>query len=120
MADEPASIIRKCWPKGRITFRGDGHYARPEAMAWCEEKSVDYVFGLAGAKPLARKVAEAADMIRTERASSGKLELRAATRAPIEASLLGLDICFVVRNIAPSSAEWIYDSPIARADRWRT
>ena len=60
--------IRKRWKKTRITFRGDGHYARPEAMAWCEENGVDYIFGLPGAKPLARKVDEAADAIRTERA----------------------------------------------------
>ena len=44
--------IRTRWPKTRITFRGDGHYARPEAMTWCEENDVDYVFGLPGAKPL--------------------------------------------------------------------
>jgi hypothetical protein len=28
--------IRKNWPKTSILFRGDGHYARPEGMAWCE------------------------------------------------------------------------------------
>ena len=60
--------IRRRWPKTRITFRGDGHYARPEAMAWCEQNGVDYVFGLPGTKPLARKVDEAADAVRTERA----------------------------------------------------
>ena len=60
--------IRTRWKKTRILFRGDGHYARPEAMAWCEENNVDYVFGLAGSKPLARKVEETADAVRTERA----------------------------------------------------
>ena len=68
--------IRKRWKKTRITFRGDGHYARPEAMAWCEENGVDYIFGLPGAKPLARKVDEAADAIRTERAAGGKAVVR--------------------------------------------
>ena len=112
--------IRKRWPDTRITFRGDSHYARPEAMAWCEENGVDYVFGLPGAKPLARKVDEAADAIRTERALSGKAVVRgyAETRhrakswdrdrravARIEATTLGLDIRFVVTNIARSSAE---------------
>jgi hypothetical protein len=33
--------IRSRWTKTRILFRGDGHYARPEAMAWCEENNVD-------------------------------------------------------------------------------
>jgi hypothetical protein len=40
--------IRRHWPKTRICWRGDSHYARPEAMVWCEENGVDYVFGLAG------------------------------------------------------------------------
>ena len=64
--------IRKRWSKTRILFRGDGHYARPEAMAWCETNGVDYVFGLSGTKPLSRKVDEAADAIRTERALDDK------------------------------------------------
>jgi len=48
--------IRRRWPDTHITFRGDGHYACPEAMTWCEQNGIDYVFGLAGTKPLARKV----------------------------------------------------------------
>ena len=46
----PRAAYRKRWPKTRITFRGDGHYARPEAMAWCEENGIDYIFGLPGSK----------------------------------------------------------------------
>src|SRR5664279_3966196 len=42
--------IRKRWTTTRITFRGDGHYARPEAMAWCENNGIDYIFGLSGTK----------------------------------------------------------------------
>src|SRR4051812_48595936 len=44
--------IRTRWHKTRITFRGDGHYARPEAMNWCENNGIDYIFGLSGTKPL--------------------------------------------------------------------
>jgi hypothetical protein len=40
--------IRTRWHKTRITFRGDGHYARPEAMTWCENNGIDYIFGLPG------------------------------------------------------------------------
>ena len=40
--------IRRHWPRTRLTFRGDSHYGRTEAMAWCEENGVDYIFGLAG------------------------------------------------------------------------
>jgi hypothetical protein len=32
--------IRTRWHNTRITFRGDGHYARPEAMTWCDLRSV--------------------------------------------------------------------------------
>ena len=40
--------IRRHWPRTRLTFRGDSHYGRTEAMAWCEANGVDYIFGLAG------------------------------------------------------------------------
>lgn len=40
--------LRRHWPRTRIVFRGDGHYGRPEAMAWCEDNGVDYIFGLSG------------------------------------------------------------------------
>src|ERR1700712_1976019 len=39
-------LIRRHWPATRLTIRGDGHYGRPEVMAWCEEHGIDYVFGL--------------------------------------------------------------------------
>ena len=40
--------IRTYWPDTRIILRGDGHYARPEVMAWCEAQGVNYIFGLPG------------------------------------------------------------------------
>jgi hypothetical protein len=117
--------IRKCWPKTRITFRGDGHYARPEAMTWCEKHGVDYVFGLPGTKPLSKKVDDKADEVRVQRALENRDIVRgyAETRhragswtcerravARIEATTLGLDIRFVVTNLEYGSPEWIYDS----------
>jgi len=117
--------IRHRWTKTRITFRGDGHYARPEAMDWCEKNGVDYVFGLPGSKPLSRKVDDVADAVRTERAVSDKPVVRdyAETRhkagswnrvrravARIEATTLGLDIRFVVTTLEHGSPEWIYES----------
>jgi len=33
--------LRRHWPRTRITFRGDSHYARREAMDWCEANGVD-------------------------------------------------------------------------------
>ena len=38
--------IRTHWPTTRITIRGDGHYGRPEVMAFCEANGIDYIFGL--------------------------------------------------------------------------
>ena len=117
--------IRTRWHKTRITFRGDGHYARPEAMTWCENNGIDYIFGLSGTKPLARKVDEVADDIRTRRAIENLPVLRGYTEtrhkakswdrerrtvARIEATTLGLDIRFVVTSLDVGSAEWIYDS----------
>ena len=74
---------------------------------------------------MSKKVDETADAVRTERAVGDKDVVRgyAETRhrakswgrerravARIEATTLGLDIRFVVTNIAHGSAEWIYDS----------
>jgi hypothetical protein len=117
--------IRTRWPATRVLFRGDGHYARPEAMTWCEDNDVDYVFGLPGTKPLSKKVDETADSIRTERAIADKDVVRgfAETRhragswhrerravARIEATRLGLDIRFIVTNLDCGSPEWLYES----------
>jgi len=32
--------IKRHWPATRITWRGDSHYGRVEAMAWCEENEL--------------------------------------------------------------------------------
>ena len=34
--------IRTRWPLTRITIRGDSHYARPEAMDFCEQNGLSY------------------------------------------------------------------------------
>src|SRR6266446_9274302 len=39
--------IRKRWSKVRILLRADSGVARDPLMAWCENKGVDYLFGLA-------------------------------------------------------------------------
>ncbi len=48
--------IRARWPAVEILVRGDSHYGRREAMAWCERNRVGYIFGLAGNKVLLRQV----------------------------------------------------------------
>ena len=37
LAETLVRRIRRHWPNTRIVFRGDSHYGRREAMAWCEE-----------------------------------------------------------------------------------
>ena len=61
--------IRARWPRVDILVRGDSHYARPEAMTWCERNRVGYVFGLAGNQVLLARVADLA-----EDAARGRVE----------------------------------------------
>jgi hypothetical protein len=116
--------IRARWPTTRILVRGDGHYGRAPVMAWCEDNGIDYIFGLSGNTVLQRLVDEAADDIRTRRALEHKPVLRGYTEtcykakswkverrvcARIEATVLGLDIRFVVTNLDKGSPEHLYD-----------
>jgi hypothetical protein len=39
--------IRVAWPEVKIILRGDSGFCRNELMSWCENNSVDFVFGLA-------------------------------------------------------------------------
>jgi hypothetical protein len=56
--------IRSHWPATRLTIRGDGHYGRPEVMAWCEANDVGFIFGLPGNAVLSRLVEITADDVR--------------------------------------------------------
>lgn len=71
--------ILKIWKRARIVWRGDGHYARPEAMDWCEDNDVGYVFGLPGNKVLEREVAEISDHLRFWHAWSAEPKMRCYT-----------------------------------------
>jgi len=123
--------IRKHWPNTRITIRGDAHYGRPEVVKWCDENSINYIFGLPGNVVLDRLVEAAADDIRVRRAEDQLALLRgfAETQyaanswdkkrrvvARIEASASheddmlrrGLDIRYVVTSIEDGDGEHIY------------
>src|SRR5271169_2556761 len=39
--------IREAWPATKIILRGDSGFCRNQLMSWCENNSVDFVFGLA-------------------------------------------------------------------------
>jgi hypothetical protein len=119
--------IRLRWPQTRITLRGDGHYARPEVMAWCETHGIDYIFGLPGnsvlkADPVIAATAGACAAIRAERsllAHRTHCETTYAAKswdrtkrrviARIEATTLGLDIRTIVTSIQGSTPERLYE-----------
>lgn len=116
--------IRAHWPRVEIIVRGDSHYGRPEAMAWCERNRVGYIFGLAGNKVLLGRVTDLAEQAAMERIdrqaekvrrfgefqytakSWKKIERRVIAR--IEASALGADSRFIVTNL-PGSPKTLYE-----------
>jgi hypothetical protein len=117
--------IRQHWPNTRLTIRGDGHYGRPEVMAWCEANAVTYILGLPGNTVLSGLVEPVADETRVQRAinqaeavrryteirygaKSWRCERRVAAR--IEATPKGLDVRYVVTNLRSGTAEWLYDT----------
>jgi hypothetical protein len=117
--------IRQHWPHTRLTIRGDGHYGRPEVMAWCEANAVTYILGLSGNTVLSGLVEPVADETRVRRAldqaaavrrytevrygaKSWRCERRVAAR--IEATAKGLDIRYVVTSLRSGTAEWLYDT----------
>src|SRR5665811_537063 len=122
--------IRMHWPKTRIIIRGDSHYGRREAMDWCEQNGVRYIFGLGPNKILAEQVFAKLDECCVRRAESkpdakGKREnLRDYTEtsygakswsrprrviARIEVTHKGADVRYVVTNLPYVDAEWLYD-----------
>jgi hypothetical protein len=116
--------IRARWPKVEILVRGDSHYARPEAMTWCERNRVAYVFGLAGNRILATRVTDLAEEAAMGRIQSGTekarrfAEFRYAAKswhaqrkviARVEASAFGSDSRFIVTNLA-GAPRWLYES----------
>ena len=60
--------IRQHWPDTRITIRGDSHYGRREAMDWCEQNGVRYIFGLSTNAVLADQVFAKTDAVCVRRA----------------------------------------------------
>jgi hypothetical protein len=115
--------IRARWPAVEIIVRGDSHYGRPEAMAWCERQRIGYIFGLAVNPVLLRQVSPLA-----EDAALGRLageaekvrrygEFRYAAKswnvercvvARVEAGPQGADSRFIVTNL-PGLPKTLYE-----------
>ena len=77
--------IRVRWPDTRIILRADSGFCRDELMGWCEENSVEYVFGLARNARLVRAIgaplrAAAAESRHTQQPARRFKELVYATR----------------------------------------
>jgi hypothetical protein len=111
--------IRRHWPKTRLCWRGDSHYARPEAMEWCEANGVDYIFGLAGNDVLHATVQPISDDLCVRRAEGGEEKRRTWTAfdyaakswtkqrhvvARLEATARGFDARYVVTTLKGSAA----------------
>ena len=106
--------IRRRWPRTRLTFRGDSHYRRREAMDWCEDNGVDYIFGLAGNAALHALAYQTADDLKVRRAEAGVDRMRGfasfdyAARswrrerrvvARLEATTRGFDARYIVTSL---------------------
>ena len=117
--------IRLHWPNTVVTVRGDSHYGRWEAMEWCEQNGVQYVFALERNTALASLMQANMDAVEMRWASSGAdvardyaetlhaagaWSLRRRVVARIEATYRGLDTRYVVTNIGHCGAQWLYDS----------
>jgi hypothetical protein len=117
--------IRMHWPQTQITFRGDSHYGRKEAMEWCEQNGVRYIFGLAPNKVLAEQIFPRLDECCVRRAIGQLDKVRDFTTtryaakswsrlrrvvARIEATRRGADVRYVVTNIKRGSAKHLYEN----------
>ena len=115
--------IRRRFPRVDIIIRGDSHYARPEAMDWCERNRVAYIFGLAGNSVLRERVAAIAESTAVIRTEGGREKIRqfpefhyvagswkAARKiiARVEASARGGDSRFIVTNLK-GMPRWLYE-----------
>ena len=118
------NAIRARWPRVEILVRGDSHYARHEAMTWCERNRIGYVFGLAGNQVLLTRVADLVEDAAVSRvqgeaekvrrfgefayaAKTWSVERRVIAR--VEASPQGSDTRFIVTNLQ-GAPRWLYES----------
>ena len=94
-------------------------------MDWCEKNRIHYIFGLSTNTVLAAQVFSKSDDVCVRRAIANLDVVRDYTEtsygakswshprrvvARIEATRKGLDIRYIVTNIAYGTAEWIYDT----------
>jgi hypothetical protein len=118
------AAIRRRWPRVDILVRGDSHYARHEAMSWCERNRVAYILGLAGNKVLLARVAGLAEDAAVSRIEGEATKVRRLSEfiyaakswttqrrviARVEASDRGTDTRFIVTNLT-GTPQWLYET----------
>jgi len=64
--------LRQKWPEVKIVLRADSGFCREELMSWCEQNHVDYVFGLARNRRLAKIIGAQMQQARVTHLSTGK------------------------------------------------
>lgn len=64
--------IREHWPDTRIIVRGDSGFAREWLMKWCEDNSVEYLFGLAKNTRLRKAIAVEMQQAHREHQQTGQ------------------------------------------------
>ena len=64
--------LRQRWPEVKIVLRADSGFCREELMSWCEARHVDYVFGLARNRRLAKIIGAEMQQAHTLHQSSGQ------------------------------------------------
>ena len=124
--------IRERWPRVTILLRGDGHYACPEVMDWCDANGVDYLIGLPGTTTLNQHTEglvakthkrfteiSAADpdlpasfkLRRFKEFRGGAKSWKRARRivARVEAGSQGTDVRYVVTNLSRGKPRRLYE-----------
>jgi hypothetical protein len=64
--------IRTVWPDVKIVLRGDSGFCRNELMSWCEDKGVDFVFGVARNQRLRKIIGQQLHAAREQWRLTGK------------------------------------------------
>ena len=75
--------LRRVWPEVEILLRAGSGFCRDEIMSWCENNSVDYVYGLAKNERLERLIKRRMKLARRRFAKTGTAARAFADSAPL-------------------------------------
>jgi hypothetical protein len=64
--------IRTVWPEVKLVLRGDSGFCRNELMSWCEDKGVDFLFGVVRNQRLRKIIGQQLHQAREEWKSTAK------------------------------------------------